>query len=281
MNASLAAQSSLRIGSPWPLKSDSLLRIEPHFFMLLLSSRPVGLQAFVLKTLSQLPSFELYYGCMMNYGHMKTRTPQTITKPILQLCEEINKDQKPYFVRVNPEPYSQTQDCFENVRLKIKKDGGELKYGWTIWETPDIFIEAEFHGIWLSPKNEEIDITPYPISIRKILFLADDTRKYEGKRVDNIRRSISENPLVPQFIKACEEVVEFEEKVSPGPVLLLEGEELAYHEALKRRQCELYMQIVAQNTPPVVPVVHSPPRMNDPCPCGSGKKYKRCCGRNS
>ncbi|MCR5635396.1 MAG: SEC-C domain-containing protein [Lachnospiraceae bacterium] len=19
---------------------------------------------------------------------------------------------------------------------------------------------------------------------------------------------------------------------------------------------------------------------NDPCPCGSGKKYKRCCGRN-
>ena len=20
---------------------------------------------------------------------------------------------------------------------------------------------------------------------------------------------------------------------------------------------------------------------NDPCPCGSGKKYKNCCGRNS
>lgn len=20
---------------------------------------------------------------------------------------------------------------------------------------------------------------------------------------------------------------------------------------------------------------------NDPCPCGSGKKYKKCCGRNS
>jgi preprotein translocase subunit SecA len=20
---------------------------------------------------------------------------------------------------------------------------------------------------------------------------------------------------------------------------------------------------------------------NDPCPCGSGKKYKKCCGRNA
>ncbi|MCS2677438.1 SEC-C metal-binding domain-containing protein [Bacteroides ovatus] len=20
---------------------------------------------------------------------------------------------------------------------------------------------------------------------------------------------------------------------------------------------------------------------NDPCPCGSGKKYKKCCGRNN
>jgi uncharacterized protein len=32
--------------------------------------------------------------------------------------------------------------------------------------------------------------------------------------------------------------------------------------------------------PPPVPV-HSPPTpkvgRNDPCPCGSGKKYKKCC----
>lgn len=31
------------------------------------------------------------------------------------------------------------------------------------------------------------------------------------------------------------------------------------------------------------PVVHSGPKVgrNDPCPCGSGKKYKHCCGRNA
>jgi len=28
-------------------------------------------------------------------------------------------------------------------------------------------------------------------------------------------------------------------------------------------------------------VVHDTPKVypNDPCPCGSGKKYKKCCGK--
>ncbi len=34
------------------------------------------------------------------------------------------------------------------------------------------------------------------------------------------------------------------------------------------------------NIPKVETVVHDGPRIgrNDPCPCGSGKKYKKCCG---
>ena len=33
--------------------------------------------------------------------------------------------------------------------------------------------------------------------------------------------------------------------------------------------------------PPPVEPIHSDakPKRNDPCPCGSGKKYKQCCGR--
>lgn len=31
---------------------------------------------------------------------------------------------------------------------------------------------------------------------------------------------------------------------------------------------------------PVEPIhAEQPPGRNDPCPCGSGKKYKKCCGR--
>ncbi|MHC4639425.1 MAG: SEC-C metal-binding domain-containing protein [Planctomycetota bacterium] len=30
-------------------------------------------------------------------------------------------------------------------------------------------------------------------------------------------------------------------------------------------------------------IVHEQPKVgrNDPCPCGSGKKYKKCCGQNT
>ena len=34
--------------------------------------------------------------------------------------------------------------------------------------------------------------------------------------------------------------------------------------------------------PPVEPInADSKPKRNDPCPCGSGKKYKSCCGKAS
>ena len=38
-----------------------------------------------------------------------------------------------------------------------------------------------------------------------------------------------------------------------------------------------------RNTPDKVQIVRSMPKVgrNDPCPCGSGKKYKHCCGRNA
>jgi len=37
-------------------------------------------------------------------------------------------------------------------------------------------------------------------------------------------------------------------------------------------------QELLDNTPPVEPIkAEETPGRNDPCPCGSGKKYKKCC----
>ena len=34
--------------------------------------------------------------------------------------------------------------------------------------------------------------------------------------------------------------------------------------------------------PPPEPIKgDAKPKRNDPCPCGSGKKYKKCCGRDT
>ena len=35
--------------------------------------------------------------------------------------------------------------------------------------------------------------------------------------------------------------------------------------------------------PPLEPIVREEPKVgrNDPCPCGSGLKFKKCCGKNA
>ena len=48
---------------------------------------------------------------------------------------------------------------------------------------------------------------------------------------------------------------------------------------MKQHEAELRAEGTA-DMPKVETVVHDGPRIgrNDPCPCGSGKKYKKCCG---
>ena len=51
---------------------------------------------------------------------------------------------------------------------------------------------------------------------------------------------------------------------------------------MKEHEAELKAE-QAGGVPKVETVVHDGPRIgrNDPCPCGSGKKYKKCCGKDS
>jgi preprotein translocase subunit SecA len=51
----------------------------------------------------------------------------------------------------------------------------------------------------------------------------------------------------------------------------------------KRRELEQARMAGAGDRQPVQQVVRSGAKIgrNDPCPCGSGKKYKKCCGANS
>lgn len=59
------------------------------------------------------------------------------------------------------------------------------------------------------------------------------------------------------------------------------GEEHALHEKSEFAQIDgVWFYARAVRTGPA-PVKSSAPKVgrNDPCPCGSGKKYKHCCGR--
>ncbi|BCV47449.1 hypothetical protein [Shewanella algae] len=46
------------------------------------------------------------------------------------------------------------------VQNKIDKFGGTLITGWAIWEKVGVFIEAEFHAVWLKPDGEHLGLNP-------------------------------------------------------------------------------------------------------------------------
>ena len=77
-------------------------------------------------------------------------TPKKITDRVRQLCNRIDRTQKPRYVPVKPEAYARETDCFFNVDEKVKRDGGVRQIGWMVWEMKAVFLEAEFHAVWVS-----------------------------------------------------------------------------------------------------------------------------------
>ena len=184
---------------------------------------------------------------------IQTKTPIKITKQIIALCNEIDKSQKPYRVPVKPQSWVESKECFFNVKTKVEKDGGQIQFGWVIWECPNIMIEAIFHAIWISPENEHIDITPNQINSERILFLPDSIRKYdyssEYYRVDNIRRPLSNNPLILDLIKISEQIFDVEERLFPGQQISSDNPAFGYWEQLMETKNLIELQLKSQSQP--------------------------------
>lgn len=94
-------------------------------------------------------------------------------------------------------------DCYGNVKKIMTQRGGSIQHGWQIWEFfPRVLLEAEFHAVWLDDQGNYHDITPKEISnIDRILFLPDNTKKYEGRQINNVRIPLVDDPLLDRFIK--------------------------------------------------------------------------------
>jgi hypothetical protein len=202
-----------------------------------------------------------------------TTTPARITPAIMKLCHELVPDGQPKYLAVNPVPNADVNDCFPLVESYVRDHGGSVCYGWQIWEWSGIMIEAEFHAVWRSFTGELRDLTPKQVPVTRILFMPDTDRQYKGRQVDNVRRSLSSNPQVENFIKACE--AEFEllnrgDRATQHGILHLTGEEAREYDEINRHKDAFYAQIISRLPKP---------GRNAPCICGSGVKYKKCCGR--
>jgi hypothetical protein len=126
--------------------------------------------------------------------------------PVLQrFCESLAPGAVPVRLAVLEAPHARPLDCFESVARHVILHGGRACYGWQLWEWPSLFLEAEFHAVWRNPSDALHDITPKPEPVHEILFLPDPARAFEGRRVNNVRVALSEDPHVREFLQACDD----------------------------------------------------------------------------
>lgn len=136
-----------------------------------------------------------------------TTTPSKVSRDITHLCNLVSPGEKPKYVKVVPDKDSLISDCFPNVERVIKKKGGSIVYGWIVWEWPKVSVEFEFHGVWLTPENKLIDVTPYQDGEKRILFLPDRSRKYEGSYISTKIFPLNEDPEIKEYVKVSQQLL--------------------------------------------------------------------------
>lgn len=197
--------------------------------------------------------------------------PQASTPHVLEFCQRIGPA-IPVRLTIQPEAGCLPGDCFPNVRQKVEREGGSIRYGWAIWEWPRVFIEAEHHAVYESPDGVLVDVTPAmqedPQMAR--LFLPDDSTVFDFNqpraRRDNIRQALTDDSLIHEYLKLPPEITDIMNRTSgqgaviPGP----DAERLTF---IMKEMSRLKRQIAMNYTP-----------QGAPCFCGSGVKFKRCHG---
>lgn len=199
-------------------------------------------------------------------------TPAELSQALTMLCQRIDPNgASPVYVDVRPLQGAPSKECFPIVDEYVLSHGGSSVIGWSLWELPTLFIEAEFHSIWQSPDGALLDIAPKVEPTDRILFLPDPARRYEGRQVNNVRMALRQDAVVIGFLQSCDEEFEFLNRgVRAGQhELRLQGAEVAEYQRIQMKKAQLQLQILS-----LFPQVDS----YSPCLCGSGKKAKWCHG---
>ncbi|MCO7188624.1 MULTISPECIES: hypothetical protein [unclassified Pseudoalteromonas] len=129
---------------------------------------------------------------------------------VQKFCSEISCTQ-PVSVVCKPQYQEDENECFQLVQDKIEELGGTSVTGWAIWEKEGIFIEAEFHAVWLNSEGKYIDLNPRHISskLKEILFIPDEQTRYKNKQIDNIRKPLVDDAVVKKFLHLNSKMFEF------------------------------------------------------------------------
>lgn len=132
------------------------------------------------------------------------RVPPVITNSVRVLIDSVASGSSAVRISVRPRADAQMRDCFPAVDRQVAEFGGRAVYGWAIWETQPILVEAEFHAVWESPDGEWQCVSPNAIRAREILFVPDPHRRYEDMQVNNIRHAMLPWPEIAAWIRTLD-----------------------------------------------------------------------------
>jgi hypothetical protein len=202
--------------------------------------------------------------------------PTSIDRHVLELCRHIHPKNIPVYVCLKPANGSTPHECFVNVRDRVAAECGNIQFGWAIWQDGRFFIEAEHHAVYQPPNSDTwIDITPQESPIERILFLPDETAVYDfgtDQRRDNIRMPLMDDRRVKAY---CDFMAERARLINSVPGIGKVSMPTSTYREIQRVEFaafELRRELEDEYNRKV--------GRNDPCPCYSGKKFKKCCGRN-
>lgn len=197
-------------------------------------------------------------------------TPAEIGPTLQQLIDELVPGGQPIYVDVRPLEGAPANECFPLVDALVERLGSQRLLGWSLWEFPTLFVEAEFHAVWQMGTGRLVDPAPKQEATERVLFLPDPSSTYTGLQVNNLRRAIRPNPLLQAYLRTFDAQLELlnrgERAGQHGMVSLLDDEAQEMYEIQLQRE-QLHLQLAACF--PEVGPYH-------PCPCGSGKKVRWC-----
>lgn len=111
-----------------------------------------------------------------------------------------------------------------------------------------------------------------------------ETEKKETAPLSIEEKIAKEIDTLPAFVKKqIEKDPAIKDKlISIAKRMKADGVDLNSPKAMKKWVKDHEKELKAENSPGKVQTVvkEKEPGRNDPCPCGSGKKYKKCCGAN-
>jgi uncharacterized protein len=157
------------------------------------------------------------------------------------------------------------------------------EFYWVVEKTEEMFYRIvrvfeedpeAFRLLVYTPRVKEGDTTPDPRAwcdgfVEAMAYYREDWDKFLATEAGFLE-------LVPILLTSDPE--EWDDDEGPNPLAEFTPSEICLGIKMATRAIHTFWS--SHKVPPTPIRASSKPGRNDPCPCGSGNKYKRCCGRS-